>query len=608
MRKFLAALFLAASFASPALAQSLPNPLLRSSVYDVTYYGAKCDGKIVYGGISVSAGSKTVSTATYSFTSADVGAVIALSIEPWNGFQASAETAFNSTIASVSGGVATMASNSTFSSIGASARWYHTVDTTAIQAALTAGASAGSGLGVPGGAVVSFPPGVCVTAGPLTLYSNERIVGASQGATIVMLANGSNSDMFVGQNFGSLTGTNSTGGIKDFGFQNIQLDGNRGANTGTNIGGITGTGNAIRVYGYEFTFDNVLINSFAADGIYSEWSTSAGSPIDANGNFGPNGMEAHIHDLKCAYGAGWCINFNGPHDSLISHVTTLSMGTGGLLMYPASNGSPLSIDHYHGYQEPIDLDLGSNVSCSRCFAEGISILYGFGYSLLDSSFSTLNLGSNGGAAVYNISAVNTFFNTIANLSGSGFQDLYVNDVIGTVTGNAYPPSQVINTRGIASTLGTTFQIYNGSSWPAVFNQSSGSAFTITNNNAVQYTNQGNVNTFSGSVGGASFFSVARCASGGSPASCTSAPSGSVAIPTGSNPTLVVNTSAVTNNSQIILTVDETVGSSLSVTCNTTLSTLPNPVVTSRSSGVSFTIQMNATVATNPACVNYMIIN
>jgi hypothetical protein len=100
----------------------------------------------------------------------------------------------------------------------------------------------------------------------------------------------------------------------------------------------------------------------------------------------------------------------------------------------------------------------------------------------------------------------------------------------------------------------------------------------------------------------------NCSSSASPAVCAAAPAGSVALPTGTNPTLVVNTTAVTANSQIMLTVDESLGTKLSVTCNTTLSTLVNPVVTARTAGTSFTFTIGAVIASNPACVSYSIIN
>ena len=101
--------------------------------------------------------------------------------------------------------------------------------------------------------------------------------------------------------------------------------------------------------------------------------------------------------------------------------------------------------------------------------------------------------------------------------------------------------------------------------------------------------------------------ASNCSSGASPAVCGSARAGSVAVPTGATPTLVINSTAVTATSEILLNVDES-ATIAGTTCNTTLATLVNPVVTARSAGTSFTIQMNSTLAANPACVDYQIVN
>ena len=115
-------------------------------------------------------------------------------------------------------------------------------------------------------------------------------------------------------------------------------------------------------------------------------------------------------------------------------------------------------------------------------------------------------------------------------------------------------------------------------------------------------------TSSVSVTATKYVTSGNCSSSASPAVCSSFAAGTVALPTGTNPTLQVNTTAVTANSIILLTVDESLGTKLSVTCNTTLSTLLNPVVTARTGGTSFTFTIGAVIATNPACVSYEVIN
>lgn len=95
----------------------------------------------------------------------------------------------------------------------------------------------------------------------------------------------------------------------------------------------------------------------------------------------------------------------------------------------------------------------------------------------------------------------------------------------------------------------------------------------------------------------------RCASNASPAACGADTVGFVAVPAAVAPaTLVVQTTAVTATSVIQLTFDSSLGTALSVTCNTTLS---QPTVSARTPGTSFTITMG-TIAANPACISYTI--
>ena len=103
---------------------------------------------------------------------------------------------------------------------------------------------------------------------------------------------------------------------------------------------------------------------------------------------------------------------------------------------------------------------------------------------------------------------------------------------------------------------------------------------------------------------ASLGTAANCSSSASPAVCAAAASGSVAVPTGGT-TLVVNTTAVTANSLILLTFDSSLGTKLSVTCNTAIN---QPTVSARTAATSFTITMTGSITTNPDCVSYLIVN
>ena len=114
----------------------------------------------------------------------------------------------------------------------------------------------------------------------------------------------------------------------------------------------------------------------------------------------------------------------------------------------------------------------------------------------------------------------------------------------------------------------------------------------------------------GFIKGATIQSQTNCSSTASPAVCGSAPAGSVLIPTGTtSSTLTVNTSAVTANSQIFFYPDDTLGTKLSTTCNSTLATLiGGSAITARTAGTSFQITFNGTIVTNGVCGSYLIVN
>jgi hypothetical protein len=99
--------------------------------------------------------------------------------------------------------------------------------------------------------------------------------------------------------------------------------------------------------------------------------------------------------------------------------------------------------------------------------------------------------------------------------------------------------------------------------------------------------------------------VSNCNSSASPAVCSSAPSGSVAMATGGS-TLQVNTTAVTANSQIFIMEDSSLGTRLGITCNTTTGRIYT--ISARTAGSNFTIKSTANPATNKACLSYFIVN
>jgi hypothetical protein len=99
-------------------------------------------------------------------------------------------------------------------------------------------------------------------------------------------------------------------------------------------------------------------------------------------------------------------------------------------------------------------------------------------------------------------------------------------------------------------------------------------------------------------------STTNCASSASPAVCGSAWAGRVVVAAASG-SVVVDTTAVTANSEIQITFDSSLGAALSVTCNTTYDA---PYVSARTAGTSFTISAVSNPSTNPACYSYTINN
>lgn len=114
--------------------------------------------------------------------------------------------------------------------------------------------------------------------------------------------------------------------------------------------------------------------------------------------------------------------------------------------------------------------------------------------------------------------------------------------------------------------------------------------------------------------GTTYKTTTKCAAAGSAANpsavaCSAAPSGSFSCATNaSTGTCVVSTTAVTAASAIFVQPDSSLGSLLSVTCNTTADTgLTGPRVSARTAATSFTITLG-TFTTNPLCFNYWVVN
>jgi hypothetical protein len=112
-------------------------------------------------------------------------------------------------------------------------------------------------------------------------------------------------------------------------------------------------------------------------------------------------------------------------------------------------------------------------------------------------------------------------------------------------------------------------------------------------------------TFSHAVNALTYQTATNCSSAAAPAVCGSAAAGSVVV-AAAGTTVVVDTTAVTANSQILVQEDSSLGTKLSVTCNTVAATAP-PTISARTAATSFTITTTIPT-TNPRCFSYTIVN
>lgn len=114
-------------------------------------------------------------------------------------------------------------------------------------------------------------------------------------------------------------------------------------------------------------------------------------------------------------------------------------------------------------------------------------------------------------------------------------------------------------------------------------------------------------SFATSVTAPLYKTTTNCADSAGAAACGAAPAGAFVVDAASTST-VVSTTAVTSTSRIFLQEDVSLGTELSVTCNTQALSVFNPRVTARTAGTSFTVTIDAGPTTNPLCMAYHLVN
>lgn len=181
----------------------------------------------------------------------------------------------------------------------------------------------------------------------ITLRQLVWIDGDGFGATIFFMPDGRDADMFKSDGFDSLYPTiashtdpsvpggstpDLTMGIWGFGIQGVTLDGNRANNS---------SGSGFKIYGWNYSLQNLRVHDFARDGLVTGWADAGGAPSWTDL------MEARFTDLKIHHNGGRGWSHNGPHDSVIDKVEVYE-NAGDVGFYEGRNGASY-YSHFHSY-------------------------------------------------------------------------------------------------------------------------------------------------------------------------------------------------------------------------------------------------------------------
>lgn len=245
-----------------------------------------------------------------------------------------------------------------------------------------------------GGGVLFFPTGTySVCSVSLNMNTNVIWLGSGHNATVIKACSTGSNDIVQTAGFSGLTGTNSPTGPFGWGIQDLKIDGNKAGRGG---------GNCLSVYGYNFTLFNVDFANCFADGIYSEWSTSATVPVAAGGE----SMEAHLINVRVFAAGTDGISWNGPHDSTMTNVLTFLNGHYGALFDNSAvhSGGGTMLTNLHSYgNTSTGVEINANIYFSGlesehnggvgvdCTGTTFGFLHGSTLSLYNNTAQGLNL-------------------------------------------------------------------------------------------------------------------------------------------------------------------------------------------------------------------------
>jgi hypothetical protein len=200
-------------------------------------------------------------------------------------------------------------------------------DTAAIQAALDA-------VGAAGGGVVYVPAGTYLISSDLTIPDKVFLVGAGPQATVIKLADGSNTDLLKSEDFDTLTGTNESAPPSFVGVMNLRIDGNKTNNP-------TG-GTGLQTYVRALFIDRLIITDCDSNGLYTE-GPSSGAGVSSWENLPPG----RVGWLTCMRNGGHGWHHLGHSDMQVGFYHAIINDQNGLLMetIPGVTRSTMNADH-----------------------------------------------------------------------------------------------------------------------------------------------------------------------------------------------------------------------------------------------------------------------
>lgn len=175
-------------------------------------------------------------------------------------------------------------------------------DTAAIQAKVDEAEAAGGG-------IVELFLGTYMVSSSIVRPTGVVIRGKGRFSTVVKLADGANTDVFITDDYATLTGSGTwtyTSVPYGGGIERLTIDGNKANN-------ISGCG--IKSYAKGFTFHEVGVHSCAEDGIRTEGANTDLAISDHRQ--APEAVFSNLHVHLCD---GKGINFMGPHDSRLDNI------------------------------------------------------------------------------------------------------------------------------------------------------------------------------------------------------------------------------------------------------------------------------------------------